>query len=154
MSLIAPHQRQGTLLVGLQFFLLLVLGLMAAPSVLGRPWPLVSLLLMALSVVMAGWTLAHNRLGNFNIRPAPKIGGRLITSGPYRYIRHPMYTVVLMGAASLATLAGTLLIWLVWGGLVVVLWLKSHLEEQWLRELHPQYATYCGASKRFIPWLV
>ena len=31
-----------------------------------------------------------------------KVGGKLITSGPYRHIRHPMYSAVLLGGAALA----------------------------------------------------
>lgn len=156
MAFFSPHQRQrkGTVLVVLQFGLLLFLAWMAAPRAWQGEWPPVSVLLAILSVALAGWTLAHNRLGNFRIHPAPKVEGRLITSGPYRLVRHPMYTAVLLGGAALAEASEPVGAWLVWLALVGVLWVKASLEETWLSEHYPPYAAYCSTSKRFIPWLL
>ncbi len=156
MSSISPQQRQryGTLMVILQFGLLLVLAWMAVPRTLRGEWPVFSILLAGLSVAVAVWTLVHNRLGNFNIHPAPKVSGALITSGPYRMIRHPMYTAVLLGGAALAGAAGHPWAWLIWAALFAVLWAKASLEEVWLFEHYPPYAAYCQVTKRFIPWLL
>jgi len=152
----SPHQRQrqGSWLVALQFGLLLLLALMAAPQTWRGDWPPLSLGLAALSVALVGWTLAHNRLGNFRIHPAPKVDGRLITGGPYRLVRHPMYTAVLLGGAALAGASEPVGAWLVWLALAGVLWVKASLEETWLSEHYPHYAAYCSTSKRFIPWLL
>ena len=149
----SPQQRQwrGTALVVLQFGLLLLLAWMATPQTLRLAWPFSSVLLAALSIALVVWTLAHNRLGNFNIHPAPKASGALITSGPYRRIRHPMYSAVLLGGAALADAAEFGGAWLAWGALVLVLWAKASLEEVWLRERYPDYAAYCQSSRRFIP---
>ena len=156
MALFSPHQRQlqGTWLVALQFGLLLLLALMAAPRTLRLEWSSLSLGLAALSVALVVWTLAHNRLGNFRIHPAPQATGRLITRGPYRLIRHPMYSAVLLGAAALAEAAGPGWAWLLWAALVGVLWVKARLEETWLRERYPEYAAYVQSSRRFIPWVL
>lgn len=48
------------------------------------------LVLLALSGPLGGWTLLHNRPGNFNSHLEPKASGLLVTSGPYRLMRHPM----------------------------------------------------------------
>lgn len=80
------------LLVALQFALLFVLAALAASNVLHGDIPSAAFMLALASVALATWTMAHNRLGNFNIRPAPKAHGLLVTTGPYRWIRHPMYT--------------------------------------------------------------
>jgi protein-S-isoprenylcysteine O-methyltransferase Ste14 len=156
MSLFQEYRRQlgGSLLVLLQFGLLLWLAVMAAPQFLQGRVAITCWLLALLSGALAGWTLLHNRLGNFNIHPAPKSGGVLVTSGPYRWLRHPMYGAVLLAAAALALLSGSLSAWLAWGALALVLWVKAHLEEHWLREHHPAYADYCKKSKRFLPWLL
>lgn len=153
MALFSPHQRQrqGTALVILQFGLLLLLAWMAAPRTWRGEWPPVSVLLAALSVALAVWTLVYNQLGNFNIHPAPKANGTLITSGPYRRIRHPMYSAVLLGGAALAAAAEPGWAWLIWAALLGVLWIKASLEEVWLREHYPPYDAYCHSSKRFIP---
>lgn len=149
-----PHLRQhvGIVLVALQFGLLLCLLVLAGFQ--GRfAWG--GLVLAALSAVVGGWTLLHNRPGNFNIRPAPKTHGVLVTDGPYRYVRHPMYTAVLLAAAALAWLIGLWLAWVLWLALVLVLLVKASLEEQWLREHHAPYPAYCSRCRhRFLPWVI
>lgn len=143
----------GTLLVALQFGLLLLLAVLAAPMVLQGFIPFGVLMLAVASVALAVWTLRHNRLGNFNVRPTPKSLGVLVTTGPYHWIRHPMYTSVLMGAGALAWISGHLMGWLAWSALAIVLFFKSTLEELWLREQHPGYDSYMQQNKRFLPWV-
>lgn len=143
----------GNLLVILQFGLLLLLAVAAGPSIANAALPPSAWVLASASLVLALWTLAHNRIGNFNIRPLPKIGGRLVTSGPYHWIRHPMYTAVLLGAAALAW-AAPAWAWLAWVALWTVLWTKSTLEERQMTQHHPDYAAYRQRSRRFLPWLL
>jgi protein-S-isoprenylcysteine O-methyltransferase Ste14 len=143
----------GNFLVILQFGILLLLGASAGPAIAAGAIPLPGWLLAAASIALAVWTLAHNRIGNFNIRPTPKAGGHLITTGPYKQVRHPMYTAVLLGAAALAWI-GPAWAWLAWAVLVGVLWAKSTLEERWMAEQHPAYAAYRQRSRRLLPWLL
>jgi len=60
---------------------------------------------------------------------------------------------VLLLAAALALVAGKTWAWLVWVALFGVLLSKASLEERWLGECHPLYASYRQRSKRFVPWL-
>lgn len=155
MALSSPSERHraGSWLVVLQFGLLLLLAIMALPRWMQGAGSLACAAWAVASLVWGGWTLLHNRLGNFNIRPTPKANGILVTTGPYRWVRHPMYTAVLLGAAALACLAEPIAAALTWAALALVLWVKASLEEQWMRETHPAYAAYCGQSKRFVPWI-
>lgn len=148
------RHRIGVWLVVLQFGLLALLAALALPGVKQGRLSLAVGLLALLALALTVWTLAHNRLGNFNIHPSPKAQGVLVTSGPYRLIRHPMYSAVLLGAAALALLYGPIQVWLIWGALAAVLWVKAGLEERWVGEHHPAYADYCTKSKRFLPWLL
>ncbi len=143
----------GAVLVLLQFGLLLWLALMAAPALMQRGMTLSGWLLAGLSGGLGAWTLWHNRLGNFNVHPEPKTHGQLVITGPYRLIRHPMYTTVLLLAAALALVAGNTWAWLAWVLLFGVLLTKARLEEDWLCEHHPLYASYRQHNKRFVPWL-
>ena len=76
-----------TLLVVIQLgslVFLLVSGPIIADSIAGFLLEMMGVFLGLLAIYVMG-------LGNFNIRPIVKENGVLITSGPYRIIRHPMY---------------------------------------------------------------
>lgn len=142
----------GRLLVILQFGLLAVLGgraVLASPAI-----SLEVVAMLAGSAVLALWALDANRPGNFNIRPTPRHGGTLITSGPYRWIRHPMYTSVLLAAAAAAVTSFEPVDALLWLALMGVLLAKSSLEERALARRFPGYQDYRVRTTRFIPWLV
>lgn len=147
----------GRTLVALQFALMGLLAWLAAPAfprpdLASPPWGLLSA-----AVVLGLWALSANRPGNFNIRPTPRTGARLVQRGPYRWIRHPMYSAVLLAGlagvlaadGALRTSAGA-----VWLLLFAVLWIKSGLEERWLAARHPAYRAYQRRTRRFVPGLL
>ncbi len=139
----------GRLLVAAQFALLAWLIWPLTPQV----WSLPALALLACAAALGVWTLAYNRPGNFNIRPEPKASGRLVTGGPYRDMRNPMYSAVLLfAAAEVVAYADPWKIgcWLI---LALVLLAKALLEERGLRERHAGYAEYARRVHRFIPGL-
>jgi len=143
----------GSGLVLLQFGLLAVLALLAWPAAETGAVPLVAWAAAAGALLLFGWTLRANRLGNFNIHPRPRVGGTLVTSGPYAWIRHPMYSAFLLGTFALARTADAGAAWLAWWALSLVLWFKSTLEERWMLAQHPGYAHYREQTKRFVPWV-
>lgn len=79
----------------------------------------------------------------------------LIVRGPYSYVRHPIYTGLLLAyfATGLAigewrTLIGTVI-------LFVAFWRKLRLEERWLCELFgDQYRHYMRDVKALVPWML
>ena len=82
-------------------------------------------------------------------------GHRLIDSGPYRFIRHPTYTGLLMIVfglgLSFANLASLLIVFMPVLG--CLLW-RIHIEEQALTEAFgEQYRIYMRRTKRFIPFV-
>ena len=94
-----------------------------------------------------------NRIGNFNIRPEPKQRSKLITSGPYRFVRHPMYTSVLLVMVPFGFLTGEPLRALYWLLLLAVLWKKASVEEAMLRQRFDKYGRYMQSTGRFLPRL-
>ena len=116
----------------------------------GSPWALV---LCAIGTALGLYTLWHNPVGNFSVYPEVKPKARLITSGPYRYIRHPMYSALMLMMPGIALYNGH---WLNSVGLLLVVLAvinKARLEEQLLPALFPQYADYATHTKRFVPWV-
>jgi protein-S-isoprenylcysteine O-methyltransferase Ste14 len=83
--------------------------------------------------------------------PAPAPSAELVERGIYRFIRHPIYSGLILAAlgGSLYAVSGLALgLTLVLG---VVLDLKSRREEIWLRERFRGYAAYAAGTKKFIP---
>lgn len=99
------------------------------------------------------WALFHNRVGNFRIYPEPRPGAELITSGPYRLVRHPMYTalmVMMLGVAlyngHVVNAAGFILVTVAVAG-------KAVREERFLGDRFRGYREYAAATPRFIPYV-
>jgi protein-S-isoprenylcysteine O-methyltransferase Ste14 len=148
----AKAEWAGRLLVMLQFGLLALMGWRAWVSPSSSDILVVSLL--SGSALLALWALAANRPGNFNIRPTPRPGGTLVTSGPYRWVRHPMYTSVLMAAAAAAVESEQIADAGLWLALLAVLWVKSGIEERALMIRFPDYQAYKARTRKFLPGLL
>jgi protein-S-isoprenylcysteine O-methyltransferase Ste14 len=140
---------KGKILVTIQFTCLILLAL--ATNWLTLPWW--AYIMLALSGFLAFWAMAVMRLGNFNVVPTPVDKGVLVTGGPYKVIRHPMYTSIFIFASAL--LAGQfdyikLIISIV---LVAGLVFKMLFEESLLCNHHPGYKAYMAKTKRVIPFV-
>ena len=145
--------RAGRVLVALQLGLLLGLSAAAAPAFLrGRAPPAAWLWLMA-GAAVGLWALSANRPGNFNIRPDPRPDGQLVQHGPYRWIRHPMYTSIGLWSLGCGWALGTAAGWAAVVALAVVLLAKARLEERGMAAAHAGYADYRRRTWRFIPGL-
>lgn len=139
----------GRLLVALQFILFALLCWPWSGWTFSSPG-------LALCAVGAGfglWTLAFNRIGNFNIRPEPKAGAVLVTGGPYLYVRHPMYAALLLFAAGVALFYAAWPNTACWVGLAAVLYAKSRIEEAALKRVFPAYESYARHTRRLIPFV-
>ncbi len=143
----------GNALVILQFGLILLIVLVTDLSEAIRSQQLGVWLCLITSAVIGVAALSANRPGNFNIHPAPKATGQIVTGGVYRSIRHPMYTAVLLFSLS-GVLSGpnttAIMAFLL---LVLVLLLKALLEERWMSRHHQGYNAYIKRTTRFIPGL-
>ena len=143
----APIAITGRLLVAAQFALI---GWLIWPLT-PQAWSAPALALLAASVALGVWTIWHNRPGNFNIRPEPKASGRLVTSGPYRFVRNPMYSALLLFAAAEVVAYADMWKIAAWFTLALVLLAKAMLEERGLRAQFAGYAAYAKRVRRFIP---
>ena len=79
----------------------------------------------------------------------------LVRGGPYRFVRHPIYSGLLLAIAGSAVVRGE------WRGVLaliiafVALWRKLRLEERWLGEAFgEQYAAYRAEVAALIPFVL
>lgn len=123
-------------------------------------WPLASLqisivglLLIVLSGFIALSALISNPPGNFNVGPHPKETGALIIHGPYKYIRHPMYSSLFFAGLGLLFCQFSYWKLVAWLLLIIVLALKARVEENALCLHYGGYREYKKSNKAFIPWI-
>jgi protein-S-isoprenylcysteine O-methyltransferase Ste14 len=105
---------------------------------------------VGLAVVIIGAV----RLGRAaSVLPEPTSGAVLRTDGPYRLVRHPIYSGVLLFAAGIAATAGSVLAVLAFGALIVLLSVKARFEERLLTQRFAGYPAYARVTPRFVPGL-
>lgn len=141
---------QSYLFVGVQF-VCLGLILTTGPWLAKTPGFLFLELFGGFLGVWAIWTM---KLRNLSALPDIKSHSPLQTGGPYRWIRHPMYTALLL--LMLALVCEEFSYWrgLMWGVLLVDLFLKLRYEEVLLAKNFLEYAEYQTRTHKLIPWIV
>jgi len=132
-------------------FLLIGLIILFSQGVLHSA-PGILVFLFGLSVGI--WALQHNRRGNFNIQPVLKEGCDLIMTGPYRYMRHPMYTSVIFMMLGIVISTPAALEWFFFFSLLLILTLKAKREEKLWCGHDVNYHEYQKHTKLFIPYIL
>ncbi|MCB0920930.1 MAG: isoprenylcysteine carboxylmethyltransferase family protein [Actinobacteria bacterium] len=119
-------------------------------------WPGASWLggaLVIIGVVLGMWSLRS--LGeSLTPYPQPRSRATLVEHGPYRVVRHPIYSSILISLLGVSV-AGSL--WALLPLAVLVVWWlgKASVEERFLRERYPGYQDYClRVPHRLIPWVL
>ena len=142
-------QLRSYVFVIVQFACLIAIAL-TGPLIARNPlW----LALEGAALLLGLWTIWTIRSSRFNIVPDVPANSQLITHGPYRFIRHPMYATLLLGALALVLNAPTPLRAAVWVVLLIDLVLKLNYEERLLVESFPSYTEYRQHSKRLVPFV-
>ena len=128
-------------------------GLVGAVSVNGGLVPLtlaagVVLIAVGLLVVVWGAVALGSNLTPF---PRPRAEATLVEAGPYRYVRHPIYSGLVVAALgwSIATVSPLALVPTVL--LALLFDAKSRREEAWLTERVRGYAAYRARTRKFVP---
>ena len=140
---------KSILFVAIQF---LCLGLIALSGPL-IPSNAALLVLLLLGLGLGLWAILTMRIGNFNIAPDPLARSQLVTSGPYRLIRHPMYLALLLATLPLVINSFDPLRLSIWLVLLIDLILKLSYEEKLLVVKLAGYDQYIQRSYRLIPFL-
>lgn len=101
------------------------------------------------------WTLRHTAMGDFlgwaHLKK-PDLSTALVTTGPYRLCRHPLYffsSLALVAQPHLTTTRFILAIWI-----IGYFWIGSYIEEKrLLHQFGDTYRTYQATTPRLIPFI-
>jgi len=111
-------------------------------------------ILFAMAMVLIAWVMAVNPYAETSVRIQTDRGQTVISSGPYRIVRHPMYV------GAILMYLGTPLVWgsvwaLVLGGLIVALLIwRTGREDLTLRQELSGYEAYAARTRyRLLPGL-
>ncbi len=120
------------------FVLLVAFALLSQPSIesieIGLPLALLGLLLRA-------WATGHLAKNQ-----------NLATSGPYSYIRNPLYVGTLIVAAGIVIACRNWILAAIFALVFLLVYLPViELEEQHLRKIFPEYAAYAARVHRLLP---
>lgn len=115
-------------------------------------YPVLGVVMLAAGLGFAVWARRH--LGsNWSGTVTLKEDHALIRSGPYHYVRHPIYSGILLALLGTAVVIGE------WRGLLAFalaftgLAYKSKVEEGRMREIFQEYDEYCHETAALIPWV-
>ncbi len=144
---------EGWVAIQAVLFGLLALAGTAEPA-WGDPWLVAGRLAGA---VLVGAGLAAAVLGLLGLRenltavPRPVEGGRLIESGIYGLVRHPIYTGIIAAAAGFGLVTASLPALLVALAFLLFFDMKARREEAWLLAAYPGYASYRRRVRKLVP---
>lgn len=136
-------------LVGVQFVCLAAI-VVSGPLI--PPAPLWALVTVG-GVLLGVWAVLAIRIPEVSVLPEVRMGARLVTRGPYRLIRHPMYSALLIVCLGLVMGAPSLLRWLLWLALLADLVIKLNYEERLLARRFSEYAAYRRRTWRVLPFV-
>jgi len=146
------EQRTGLLFVIGQFALLALILFVPSSSAWSLPerlvWLLNALAIAAL-VLMAVAGLGLGR--GLTAMPIPNEHAQLQTGGLYRWVRHPIYSGLLLFALCRTLVSGSVLVLAFFVLLAILLTFKARWEEQRLAERFADYPGYASRTGRFVP---
>lgn len=116
---------------------------------------LLSSLVQLLMVILLWWI--HNHLGeNFSRTLHIHLNHEFVAQGPYKYVRHPMYSVIFTYILTLFLITGIILILpIIIGYFLTIMIIRTNKEEEMLiEEFGETYIFYMQGTRKFIPKLI
>ncbi len=110
--------------------------------------------LFVLGAFFISWAMIVNRYFESTVRIQEDRDHEVVSTGPYRFVRHPGYLSGILWMSSIPLIIGSLYALIpvmIYGAMMI---LRTHLEDRTLRDELPGYAEYAGRVRfRLIPWV-
>ena len=137
------------LLVVAQFFTIALIVLLLRSAFLQ---PLTAILAGS-GIALGAWAIFTMDRETLSVSPQLRKSAKLTVSGPYRFVRHPMYTALLMFGGSYAMSDNSVFGLLLWCSLAFILIIKMAYEEVMLKRRFQEYESYSKRVKRLVPFV-
>lgn len=119
-----------------------------------RPAQITALAVYAVAMSLVAWAVAVNRFFSPVVRIQAERGHELVTSGPYRFVRHPGYLGMCIAFPASAVALGSWLALVPAGACALTVLRRAVLEDRYLLENLPGYRDYSEAVRyRLLPGL-
>ena len=103
-------------------------------------------------VVLIGWVMAVNPWAEASVRIQSDRGHQVVHSGPYRFVRHPMYVGMILMYLAVALMLGSNWALALAGFMAVILIVRTALEDRTLQRELPGYREFTGVTRwRLLP---
>jgi len=137
-------------LSSLALMVLAILGLFASDSLFSSSPAVIGVQCLAAALMI--WARLTFGLRSFHPAANPTKGG-LVTTGPYRFIRHPIYTAGCL--FTWASIFSHLSLKALALGLLMILGALGRMlcEERLVAQKYPAYRDYARLTKRMIPYI-
>ena len=110
--------------------------------------------LYLLSSMLTAWALSENRYAEAVSRVQEERGQRVCSTGPYAFVRHPMYSAIIMWCVSVIMVFPSPWVALVPGVVAIVIVVHTALEDAMLANGLPGYAEYRDNVRwRLVPFV-
>lgn len=107
----------------------------------------------AVGTIISLWSFYNMGSKIYSPFPEPKKNGQIVQRGIYKYVRHPMYSGLVLIAATFMLSTANFPTFIIFVALVYVIDEKATLEEKLLTKIHKEYTAYQSKTKKFIPYV-
>jgi len=114
----------------------------------------VGLGVMVLASSFATWAMLENPHFEQFVRIQRERGHRVVTTGPYRFVRHPGYLAAILGALATPLMLGSAWTFIPAGMVAALFGIRTYLEDDTLRRELDGYEEYSKRTRfRLLPLL-
>ena len=105
---------------------------------------------IALIALYSGYSLGLKSYSPFS---KPSKNNKLVVTGFYKYVRHPIYSSVMIVALVLLLSNPSFPSFVIFAVLIYIQDIKASFEEESLTRIHLGYTNYKKTTKKFIPFV-
>ena len=117
-------------------------------------WFYIGIAFYLVSSVFTAWAVLANKHFEETSRIQDNREQTVMTTGPYRIVRHPGYAGIVLWAIASALMIGTIAVGVVSVAIIVAIWIRTYLEDKMLKDELEGYLAYSQTVRyRLLPFI-